>query len=95
MTQGRDEFETWLDRATPTPEQRREGADAAWSRRRRAPVVGVAIAVAAAVALGVWWARTPPRTTRAPEYGSSLVMRVAGETEEVRIEVGVRREGDE
>lgn len=95
MTDERNEFGTWLDGATPTEAQRRVAADSAWSRRRRAPVVGVAVALAAAVVLGVWWQRTPSSLPRAPEYGSSLVMRVSGEAEEVRIEVGVRKEGNE
>lgn len=95
MTDERDEFGAWLDGGTPTETQRRVAADSAWSRRRRAPVASIAVAVAAAVVLGVWWQRTPPRSPRTPEYGSSLVMRVAGEAEEVRIEVGVRKEGNE
>lgn len=95
MTQERDGFETWLDGATPTEAERCVAADAAWAQRRRAPVVGVLIAVAAAVALGVWWQQTLPRSRRTPEYGSSLVMRVAGEATEVRIEVGVRKEESE
>ncbi len=95
MTNERDEFQTWLDSGTPTEAERRKAADSAWSRRRRAPVVRIAVAVAATLALGVWWHRTPPRSPRTPEYGSSLVMRVAGESEEIRFEVGVRKAGDE
>lgn len=90
----RDEFRGWLDRAELSEDQRRSDADAVWAGRRRPLVAPLAAASLVAAAGLVWWL-WPSAPPRAPQYDSSLVITVAGQGEEVRIEVGVRRDGDE
>lgn len=91
----RDEFRAWLDQAELSETDRRSDADAAWQRRRTPLMAPLALASLAAAAALTWWLWPESAPPRAPRYDSSLVMTVAGQAEEVRIEVGVRREGDD
>ena len=95
MSNQREEFKAWLDRATHTEGERVEAADRIWSRRRARVVPALIVATAAAVVLGLWWDRGgEPATTSAPppDAASRLMLSAAGD--EVRIEVGVRRGGE-
>ncbi len=96
MNDERERLQAWLDQNTPSEADRVHDANATWSRRRPVPVVAVAVAVAvaASVAVGVWALRGAEAPARAPAYDSSLVMTVGDDPAEIRILVGVRREGE-
>lgn len=93
MSEERDAFRVWLDRAGLTEEERAADADRVWVSPRRRFHGGWLLAAAASIALGVWWSRREPTPEREPEFASRLVVSVRGD--EVRIQVGVRRKEDQ
>ncbi|MEM6292395.1 MAG: hypothetical protein AAGA54_14065 [Myxococcota bacterium] len=94
MNDERQRLQAWLDEVAPNDETQAADAEAAWTRRAPAPVVAVAVAVAASLIAGLWLLRDEGGVEQAPASGSSLVMRVGDDLEEIRIQVRVRNQGE-